>query len=161
MCITQEQFKEGMQQLAAAVTIIATAHNGQRSGLTATAVCSVSDSPPTLLVCVNKNAFAHDQILAAKRFSVNVLSKRQVEVSNAFAGRYEDPSEKFKTGDWQDNAQGIPVLQGALVQWSCALTQVVEQGSHSVFFGQVEAVAMADDAPLLYGQKSYKTLSAL
>ena len=33
--------------------------DGRRTGLTATAVCSLSDDPPSLLVCVNRNASAH------------------------------------------------------------------------------------------------------
>ena len=55
-------FKEGMRHLASSVTVITVAHNGKRDGLTATATCSVSAEPPQLLVCINKEAGAHDLI---------------------------------------------------------------------------------------------------
>ncbi|MBV8805987.1 MAG: flavin reductase, partial [Sinobacteraceae bacterium] len=46
------QFKAGMRRLAAAVCLItSTTSAGEKVGLTATAVCSVSAEPPTLLCC--------------------------------------------------------------------------------------------------------------
>ena len=46
------QYKLGMRTLAAAVNIITSIHSGHRYGMTATAVCSVTADPPTLLVCI-------------------------------------------------------------------------------------------------------------
>ena len=51
-----EQFKTGMRSLAGAVNIITTTHAGHPYGMTATAVCSASADPPTVLICVNKLA---------------------------------------------------------------------------------------------------------
>src|SRR6185436_15849319 len=53
------QFKAGMRSLAGAVNIITSAHAGHRYGMTATAVCSASAEPPTVLVCINKLATTH------------------------------------------------------------------------------------------------------
>src|SRR5690349_6103246 len=44
------QFKAGMRSLAGAVNIITSAHAGHRYGMTATAVCSATAEPPTVLV---------------------------------------------------------------------------------------------------------------
>ncbi|WP_252405960.1 flavin reductase, partial [Escherichia coli] len=44
-------FRAGMARLGAAVNIITTDGPGGRAGFTASAVCSVTDTPPTLLVC--------------------------------------------------------------------------------------------------------------
>jgi flavin reductase (DIM6/NTAB) family NADH-FMN oxidoreductase RutF len=54
-------FKAGMRCLASGVTIITTMHEGQRAGLTATAVCR-SVGAPQLLVCISHRAEAHDII---------------------------------------------------------------------------------------------------
>ncbi len=35
------------------VVVIATSRPGERTGLTATAFCSLSDSPPTVLICAS------------------------------------------------------------------------------------------------------------
>ena len=53
------KFRNLMRHQAGAVTIIAVGRRGNRTGLTATAMCSLSDQPPSVLICVNKNASAH------------------------------------------------------------------------------------------------------
>ncbi len=50
--VTQLQFRDAMSSLAAAVNVITTDGPHGRAGFTATAVCSVTDQPPTLLVCI-------------------------------------------------------------------------------------------------------------
>ena len=52
----QAQFREAMSRLGAAVHVVTTAGPGGKTGATATAVCSVSDAPPTLLVCINRSS---------------------------------------------------------------------------------------------------------
>ncbi|MPT25288.1 MAG: flavin reductase, partial [Starkeya sp.] len=47
-------YREAMSRLVAAVHVITTHGAEGRAGFTATAVASVSDSPPTLLVCLNR-----------------------------------------------------------------------------------------------------------
>src|SRR4029078_6653837 len=49
-------FREAMARLGAAVHVITTAGPGGKTGATATAACSVSDAPPTLLMCLNRKS---------------------------------------------------------------------------------------------------------
>ena len=49
-------FREAMSRLGAAVHIVTTSGKAGRAGFTATAVASVSDSPPTVLVCLNRKS---------------------------------------------------------------------------------------------------------
>ena len=46
-----QAFRGAMAKLAAAVNVITTDGQHGRAGFTATAVCSVTDQPPMLLVC--------------------------------------------------------------------------------------------------------------
>jgi flavin reductase (NADH) len=48
----RQQVRQAMAHLGAAVNVITTAGPHGRCGITASAVCSVTDSPPTLLVCL-------------------------------------------------------------------------------------------------------------
>ncbi len=50
------RFRDAMASLGAAVNIVTTDGTEGRCGITATAVCSVTDTPPTLMVCVNRNS---------------------------------------------------------------------------------------------------------
>jgi 3-hydroxy-9,10-secoandrosta-1,3,5(10)-triene-9,17-dione monooxygenase reductase component len=54
--VSADEFKRGMRQLAASVSIISADCAGHRAGFTATAVTSVCADPPTLLVCVNRSS---------------------------------------------------------------------------------------------------------
>ena len=58
--ITPEAYREGMSNLAGAVNIVTTNGPAGKAGFTATAVCSVSDNPATLLVCLNRSASVYD-----------------------------------------------------------------------------------------------------
>src|SRR4249919_1070826 len=66
-------FREAMSRYGAAVHVITTDGPAGKGGFTATAVCSVSDDPPTLLVCVNRKS-QNGQILTANGvFCINTL----------------------------------------------------------------------------------------
>lgn len=47
-------FRNAMAQLGTAVHVVTTDGAGGRAGFTASAVCSVTDTPPSVLVCINK-----------------------------------------------------------------------------------------------------------
>ena len=59
--VDSDRFRAGMAQLTGAVNIIATRNGQILSGLTASAVCSLSSEPPRLIACVNinGNSFQH------------------------------------------------------------------------------------------------------
>ena len=62
--LIRQDYRDAMARLAAAVNIITTDGPSGRAGFTATAVCSVTDEPPTLLVCLNRSASAHPIVTA-------------------------------------------------------------------------------------------------
>ena len=63
-----DQFRSTMRKLAAGVTVITTSYQGALHGMTATAICSVSADPPTVLVAVNRTARTRPNIEGAGFF---------------------------------------------------------------------------------------------
>jgi flavin reductase len=61
------------------------------AGFTASAVCSVTDIPPTLLVCLNRSASVYDAFQENKMLCVNSLSRSQESLANLFGGRTPMP----------------------------------------------------------------------
>src|ERR1700744_4522110 len=55
----ESDFRKAMRTLASAVSIVSTTSDNRRFGMTATAVCSLSMAPPTLLVCINQSSSLH------------------------------------------------------------------------------------------------------
>jgi flavin reductase len=145
-------FRAGMRAMPGAVAVVTTGLPGGRTGMTATAVCSLSDSPPMLLVCVNATASAHPIIREHGRFAVNLLAEGQEEIAGRFAGRGGLQGEaRFQLGDWTTLETGAPVLADAMVSFDCELLAEHVHATHSIFVGAVKGVASRPDAaPLLY-----------
>ncbi len=141
MELTHDQldFREGMSRMGAAVNLITSDGPAGKHGLIASAVCSVTDSPPTLLVCINRNAFVHDRFLQNFHICVNVLASQHQNLCNTFA-RYVEGVDRWAQGEWTTKATGCPVLIDANVAFDCRIGSLIEQGSHSVMFCEVKAV---------------------
>src|SRR5258706_9802062 len=93
------QFKTGMRTLAGAVNIITSMHAGHRYGMTATAVCSATAEPPTVLACINKLATTHGAVAKSKAFCLNVLRAEDWELSTSFSGA-QSGETRLKSRDW-------------------------------------------------------------
>ena len=75
-------FKLAMRRFPAAVSVITSADQGRRHGMTATAVTSLSLDPPSLIACINRTTLLHDIMLHGRHFCVNVLRRDQAELSS-------------------------------------------------------------------------------
>ncbi len=147
----QGKFRSLMRHQAGAVTIIAVGKTGSRTGLTATAMCSLTDSPPTVLICVNKNASAHAPIKAMGCFSVNVLAQEQQELAKRFSTKKVEGEARFDAPDWETLATGAPVWKTTIASLDCELVDEHEVETHSIFIGRVKEGRFHETAqPLLY-----------
>ncbi|MGU7768680.1 flavin reductase [Burkholderia sp. MR1-5-21] len=156
MSVERQDFRNAMAQLGAAVNVITTDGAAGRSGMTASAVCSVTDEPPTIAVCINRSSRSNPFFKENGVLCVNTLSSSQAEISSVFAGATRcAPEARFETGEWIELATGAPVLQGALVSFDGRITDVVEKGTHTVFFVEIEAVRHSDSAGLVYFRRSF------
>ena len=155
-----DRFRAAMRRFTSTVTVITTGQNGQRHGMTATAVSSVSMEPPSLLVCVNRGGRLFELLESCERFCVNVLHSEHVSVSRTFAEPHS--ADRFAHGNWQASERGIPYLGDAQVAIFCAKSLMVPYGSHIVIFGNVEDIRLRDDiAPLLYQNGAYGICESL
>ncbi|MCC7347197.1 MAG: flavin reductase [Variibacter sp.] len=151
-------FREAMARLGAAVHVVTTDGPAGRTGFTATAVCSVSDAPPTLLVCLNRKSRGNPVLRENQVFCVNTLGADDEAVADTFAGRTGKASgERFAVGDWITLKTGAPVLRAAVVAFDCRTIEVKSVATHNVFFAAVEAVHMGPPgAALVYHERAYK-----
>ncbi len=156
-----EGYRALMRHQAGAVTVIATGQPGTRAGLTATAVASLSDNPPTILACVQRKASAHDIIVSSGVFSVNLLTTAQQDIAETFAGRRGARGEaRFLAGTWATLASGAPVLVGALAVLDCRLVDRHDFTTHSIFIGRVLAGRWDEKGePLLYFRNDFWDLT--
>ena len=152
-------FRNGMSMLGGAVSVITTADCQGLYGMTASAVCSVTDNPPTLLVCINRNAWSHDRFIESGKLCVNVLAAGQQELSGRFASKHITMTDRFTSRDWSTLKTGAPVLINALVNFDCNISHTHEVGSHTVFFAEIQAVRLGESNDgLVYFNRHYHEL---
>ena len=157
--VSREAFRDGMARLAAAVNIITSAGPDGWCGFTASAVCSVTDNPPTLLVCINKTSRSHPTICASKVLAVNTVAGPHQELSMRFSGAGE-MAGRFAGADWTTAVTGAPLLAGATVSFDCRVVRVAEIGTHDVFFCEVLAVQHgAESEGLVYFARRFHRVS--
>jgi len=152
------EFREAMSRLGAAVHIVTTAGPGGKTGFTATAVCSVSDQPAMLLVCLNRRSNSAPVLSQNGVFCINTLGAGESELANIFAGRSgAQLEERFAVGQWTTLKTGSPVLTTAVVAFDCRTVEIKAVASHNVIFGAVQAVRLGPSGPaLVYHDRAYK-----
>ncbi|MEW1841035.1 flavin reductase [Nonomuraea angiospora] len=162
MTEAQRRFRAAMANLSAAVNVVTTDGRHGRAGVTVSAACSVTDSPPTMLVCVNRSSSSHDVVMANGRVCVNVLGTDQEELAMHFAGATNVPtSERFGAGSWDFATYGVPVLRDALASVVGRIVTRRRQGSHTVAFVEIDAVtSRLDSGALVYFQRRFHSLTA-
>lgn len=139
--LDRQEYRNAMARLGAAVSVITTDGPAGRAGFTASAVCSVTDTPPTLLVCMNRGSTTNEQFKANGVLCVNTLAASQEALSPLFAGFTDETmDDRFAAAQWGTLSTGSPVLQGAVVSFDCRIAQVTEIGTHSVVFCEVQAI---------------------
>lgn len=145
------EFKRAMRRLAATVTIITTADvNGNRYGMTATAVNSLAMDPPSLLICVNHSASIHAPLVGRGRFCVNVLTTEHEELVAAFSGKLKGDA-RFQVGDWRNEEGGLPYLEDGQCNLFCEIDNVIPYATHSIVIGRVVAVRVEEGIrPLIF-----------
>lgn len=157
-------FRHAMRRLAATVTLVTTNDaDGQRYGMLATSVTSVTMEPPMLLVCVSRSAHIHPALMARKRMCINVLLDEQAELVRAFSSSLPH-DERFANVDCENHTTfGLPYLRNAQALFFCEIDQLVEAGTHSVVLARVlESRAIDAVRPMVYvdGRMSHLPSSA-
>lgn len=161
--IEATDFKNAMALLTTAVSVITTEGSSGAHGFTASAVCSVTDTPPTLLVCMNHSSRSHAYFVDNKILSVNVLGAQHEPISNAFASKLCS-EERFQQASWTQLTTGAPVLEDALVSFDCEIEDVQQVGTHSIFMCRVVAIKHSkqqggQEESLVYFNRAYHQVS--
>ena len=155
--VTGDEFTLVMRRFAASVNVITSADSSKKSGMTATAVCSVSADPPSALIVVNRSNRSHPVIAGTGAFAVNVLSSNQQHIASHFASKAPDP---FADIPHSLGKTGCPIIDGADAYIECTVINQTSVGTHTIFVGKIVAAHAANGEPLLYHEGRYVGLGS-
>jgi len=157
--VSAADFRDALSNALTPVTVVATDGEHGLAGVTCSAVCSVCDTPPTIMVCINRKSYSNDAIKRNGVLCVNWLQANHAHVSQMFAGAGSVPMpQRFEDAGWSELATGAPHYRDAIVALDCFVVEAMEIGTHSVFLARVVATAKAEQGMALgYIRRSYAT----
>ncbi len=157
MSLDRDAFRSVLGRFASGITVVTTCDPaGRDHGMTVSAFCSVSLTPPLVLVCVAKNADMFRVLQEVPHFTVNILASHQEALSRRFADL--DAEQRFEGVGFRRGKFGAPVLHDILAYVECRTQERHDAGDHGIVIGEVEHAAARDDRPLLYYRGGYARL---
>ncbi|MGA8576640.1 MAG: flavin reductase family protein [Candidatus Cybelea sp.] len=141
-------FRHAMRRVPTGVTVVTTLKEGEPRGITVNAFASVSVDPPSLLICINREARSYLFISSSRIFCVNVLAGDQRPLAEHFSGKVRD--RQFAEIAYTVDTSGAPVLNGAIAHFDCELAEEYHIGSHSILIGRVLSCSARPGSPLGY-----------
>lgn len=156
-------FRQAFRRWATTVVLVTYRDGmGRPVGMTATSMSSLSASPPSLLVCINRRASAHGFITGQGAFGVDLLSADQRSIADqcSLVGR-----DKHLRDAWLDRtapADGSPRLRDSLAHLDCTMDRAYEAFSHTIVIGLIQAawINPVEGPPLLYHGGVYGRLES-
>ncbi len=154
--VSKSEFRDAMARVCAPVNVVTTDGPAGRGGFTATAICSVTDEPPTLIVCMNSKSAQTDLFMQNRQFCVNVLPSEHKDLAANFAGAVSDMSARFASAEWYLLKSGLPSLREAIVSFACETVDMHRVGTHNILVGRVIDIRQRNDgSALLYFDRHY------
>jgi len=156
--IDSDTYRRLLSRFASGIAII-TARDGERDvGMTVSAFCSVSLSPPLVLVCVDHGASMHDLLLGHPKLGISIMACEHEAECRRFADKSE--TQRFEGASFTRGESGVALLDDAMSCLECQLVHHCEAGDHTIFIAQVERGAMREGQPLLYYRGQFAQLAS-
>ena len=156
-----QTYRDAMARFGGAVHVVTTDGPAGKRGATVIAACSVSDTPPTVLVCLNRENVKNDVFMKNGNFALNTLGQEHQALAEAFSGQTGLPvEERFSLAEWDRIASGAPTLVGGRAVFDCEIIDTKDHATHRILFGQVTGIRIGDNVdPLIYFNRGYRGLT--
>jgi len=147
-------FKTVMRRNPTGVTVVTSLREDEPRGITINAFASVCADPPTVLICVNREARSYLYISSSRAFCVNLLALEQRDLALRFSSGIKE--RQFEKIAYTTDVTGAPVLEGTIGYFDCVVEAEHHVGSHSIFIGRVLSCASRPGRPLGYYESAFR-----
>ena len=153
-----KRFRTVLGHYPTGISVITANSTDRPVGMAVGTFTSVSLEPPLVAFMPAKSSTTWPHIREAGRFCVNILSKGQQDVCQAFSSRSDD---KFNGISWRSSPLGSPVIDDVVAWVDCEIAQVVESGDHFIVIGKVNGLDVGKQTePLMFFKGGYSGLGS-
>lgn len=154
-----ELLRHCMRRWPTGVSVVTSQFNTYRHGMTVNSFASVSLEPPIVLFSLAHATRTYSLISQSGIAGITLLGEDQAEVSDHFAGRIPEDSDRFAGLEIFHLITGAPLLAGGLAFLDCRV-RATHPLEHSTLFLMDVAAAQpaAGGRPLLYFNREYHKL---
>ncbi|MDS0140044.1 flavin reductase family protein [Amycolatopsis sp. NPDC004772] len=150
-------FRTLMAQWPTGATIVSTSDGTGPAGCTVSALMSLSDSPPLVVVSLLARSATLAAIRRAGRFAITVLSSAQAGLCADFARL--PLTERFSATELRE-VDGLPLPTGGVAALTCELDDELPYADHVLLVGAPTWTEIREDRdPLLVHRRELKAVS--
>lgn len=142
-----------LHNLSYGMYIVSSRNGNKYNAQTANSVFQVTSQPATIAASINKQNLTHQYITASKYFTVSILAEdTPVDFIAKFGFRSGHNSNKFENINYKVLESGVPVvLDNSLGYLEVKVTNEIDCGTHTIFFGKVLSSELSKEArPMTY-----------
>lgn len=154
---TQRQFRDALGGFATGVTLVTIESAEGPMGFAANSFAAVSLDPALVLWSPAKSARRFAHYVAADHYAIHVLPVS----ARDWLQRFARDGEGFNGLPFRRNAEGVPVLDGALSRFDCRRHATHDGGDHAIIVGEVLRASQQGGEALIFAQGRYGRFSPL
>lgn len=144
-------FRDALGRFATGVTVVTIRGPDGPMGFTANSFASLSLDPALVLWSPARASQRFPFFAAARHYAIHVLGREQADL----AARFSRGGHGFDGLTWTPNAEGVPILTGALARFDCVQHATHDGGDHLIIVGQVLRLALEEGEPLVFAKGKF------
>lgn len=160
MSLDSEKLRRAMRAWTTGVAIVTSIYEDQQYGMTINSFTSVSLEPPLICVTLKRLTHTHDLVVKSGMFSVTILTSVQKELSDRFAGKMPDITDRFEGLQTETVSLDSPVFKDGMAYFDCNVVSSMPVGENTLFIAEVvDARGEGEGEPLVYHNREYWKLT--
>lgn len=156
MTLDSETLRSAMRAWTSGVTVVTATHAGQRYGMTVNSFTSLSLEPPLIAVTLRKLTHTHELVEKSGEFAITVLAADQGHLSDRFAGKIPEVTDRFEGVEMDSLLLDAPLLKGGVAYFNCRVVDAIPVGENTLFVAEVIAArGEGEGDPLVYHNRVF------
>ncbi|HLO30757.1 MAG TPA: flavin reductase family protein [Anaerolineales bacterium] len=160
MALDPEKLRHAMRAWTTGVVIVTAVHEGQQYGMTVNSFTSISLEPPLVAVTLKQLTHTHDLVVKSGMFAVTILTAEQKELSERFAGKIPNITNRFDSVPTDKLAIEAPIFKNGMAYLNCRVVNSIPVGENTLLVAEVVAAhGEGEGQPLVYHNREYWMLT--